>query len=178
MTLRLAIKEKHDRAEHHTFTKVLLSGKISPQTYGDFLYNQLFCYDVLEALAKDCGLLDGLDGIERSKRIAEDLNELGVTSLKPHQSTVDYIEHIRSLNQKQLLAHLYVRHMADMYGGQIIKKFVPTGGRYYEFENRAELVSKLREKLSEDLADEANVAFDFAIQLFDELVDEHDLSAA
>jgi heme oxygenase (biliverdin-producing, ferredoxin) len=178
MTLRLAIKDKHDQAEQHTFTKVLLSGKISPQAYGDFLFNQLFCYDMLEARATAAGLFEGLDGIERAQHISDDLEELALTSPALFQSSVDYVEHVRSLDRKQLLAHVYVRHMADMYGGQLIKKFVPTSGRYYEFANRAELISKLREMLSDDLADEANVAFDYAIDLFDEIANEHGLSAA
>ena len=45
----------------------------------------------------------------------------------------------------------------------------------YEFENRPELIAKVREMLTDDLADEANVCFDFVLELFDELAIEHNL---
>ncbi len=36
----------------------------------------MYIYDRLESLASKAGLLEGLDGLERTKRIAEDLKEL------------------------------------------------------------------------------------------------------
>ena len=45
----------------------------------------------------------------------------------------------------------------------------------YEFYNRAELIATVREKLTDDLADEAKIVFAFATQLFDELADEYNI---
>jgi hypothetical protein len=59
-----------------------------------------------------------------------------------------------------------------MYGGQMIKKVVPGSGAMYEFENKKELIEKVRAMLTMDLADEANVAMQFAIDLFEELANE------
>ena len=59
-----------------------------------------------------------------------------------------------------------------MYGGQMIKKVVPGSGTMYEFDNKKELIEKVRAMLTLDLAEEANVAMQFAIDLFEELADE------
>ena len=68
-----------------------------------------------------------------------------------------------------MLAHLYVRHMGDLYGGQMIKKKVPGSGKFYEFTNREELITNIRAKLTDDLGEEANVAFQHAINIMREL---------
>ena len=73
------------------------------------------------------------------------------------------------------MAHIYVRHFGDMYGGQMLKKVVPGQGRMYDFENRAELIAKTRERLTDDLGEEANKVFDFVLGLFDEIADAHDI---
>jgi heme oxygenase len=75
------------------------------------------------------------------------------------------------------MAHIYVRHFGDMYGGQMLKKVVPSQGRMYEFKDRAELINRVRSKLSDDLGDEANKAFDFVLELFDELANAYDIPA-
>jgi hypothetical protein len=62
-----------------------------------------------------------------------------------------------------------------MYGGQMMKTLVPTPGYMFEFADRAGLIAAVRGKLTDDMADEANRAFDFAIQLFDELQVAHQL---
>lgn len=54
----------------------------------------------------------------------------------------------------------------------MIKKVVPGSGTMYEFKNKKELTESVRAMLTLDLADEANVAMQFAIDLFEELADE------
>lgn len=65
--------------------------------------------------------------------------------------------------------------MGDMFGGAMIKKVTPGPGNMYEFENKNELIQKLRSKLSLNMADEANTVFDFAIKLFEDLANEYDI---
>jgi heme oxygenase len=64
-----------------------------------------------------------------------------------------------------------------MAGGQMIAKKVPGKGRFYEFEDVENLKLKLREKLNNDMADEAKIAFDFATDLFVELDNIDDLES-
>jgi len=174
MALRDFIKDNHDKAERHRFVKVLMSGNISKEIYGEYLINQAFCYHALEQVAKGYGMLQGLEGLERAALIEDDANELGARWTM-HPSTLDYVRYIDTVPKKELWAHLYARHFADMYGGQILKHKVPGACRMYEFENRSELIAKVREKLSDDLADEANKVLEFALRLFDEVADEHNL---
>jgi heme oxygenase len=171
MSLRDAIKVKHDAAEAHPFTALLFSGNMSKRDYAVYLFNMVRVYDSLESRAREQGLLADLDGIERADAILSDFAELGVVDQMPVMPAAqEYAEYLASV--PSVLAHLYVRHMGDMYGGQMIKSKVPGSGMMYEFKNRSELVAKLRAKLTDDLADEANVAFDFVLKLFDDLAHE------
>ena len=71
--------------------------------------------------------------------------------------------------QKQLFAHVYVRHMGDLYGGKVIAKRVPGSGKAYEFDDRPGLIKAMDSKLSTDLVDEAILGFELSGQIFDEL---------
>lgn len=178
MQLRDLIKEKHDEAEHHRFAKYLFSGNITNEVYSDYLYNQYFIYNAIEERAEALGLLEGIEDIRRAHRIFNDYNELAV---RPHickyDITLDYISYVISLPADKLLAHIYVRHFGDMYGGAMIKKKVPGSGAMYEFENKKELIEKVRTKLTPEMADEANKVFDYAIRLFEELANEYDIQS-
>jgi heme oxygenase len=178
MTLKQQTNQAHIIAENHPFTKTLLAGNLTISQYCDFLYNQFPAYFKLETMCNERRLLEDLPGIERSDAILEDIKVL--RKLEPvipetFDSTVEYLSHLDNLSNKQLLAHIYVRHMGDMYGGQMIKKLVPGNGHFYEFQNRNELIKQLRNKLTDDMAQEANVCFTYIHKLFDELADEYNL---
>jgi heme oxygenase len=83
-----------------------------------------------------------------------------------------YIKYILSIKDdpKKLMAHLYVRHMGDLAGGQMIAKRVPGSGNYYKFENPDVLKAAIRERLSDDMADEAKVCFQYATEFFQEMM--------
>jgi heme oxygenase len=176
MALRDKIAEKHDKAENHRFVKLLFSGEMPKNIYADFLFNQLVAYSRLESLAQRYGLLFGIEDIRRADLMQEDLTELGE---KPgfRKATSNYVSYLNNVPAEKLMAHIYVRHFGDMYGGQMLKKVVPSQGRMYEFKDRAELINRVRSKLSDDLGDEANKAFDFVLELFDELANAYDIPA-
>ena len=110
-------------------------------------------------------------------KIGDDFDNLPKCKTTLYPSTLKYINYItnRNLSEQQILAHLYVRHMGDLYGGQMIKKVVPGTATMYEFSNRSELISALRQKLDVNMAAEANECFAFAIELFTELANEHNI---
>jgi heme oxygenase len=176
-TLKQLTSSNHELAEANPFTKLLLSGNISEHIYADFLYNQQSIYYSLEAAARSRGLLTDLPGLERSVHIGNDYDSLPNCKTVLYPSTYNYIKYISSneLTNSQILAHLYVRHMGDLYGGQLIKKLVPGNTTMYEFSNRKELIEALRGKLDVDMAAEANKCFSFAIELLTELVNEHNI---
>ena len=177
-TLRESIKELHDKAEESRFAKLLLSGDITTEQYSDLLFNMYQIYQCLEELCDDFDILKGVDEVKRADLILQDLNELTRDTKGLSPVTVrytDYLYELARFNPRLLLAHIYVRHFGDLYGGQIIKSKVPGSGRMYEFEDRQGLIAKLRPMLSEDLGNEARIAMQFAVDLFEALADEYNL---
>jgi len=176
MSLRDLTHEKHKQAEQHIFVTQLFAKQLPVEVYADFLFNKMLRYAALEHKAKLMGVFDTLPDIARTAHMVKDLTTLSYPVYKKRESTTAYIHHIDSLtNPQDVLAHVYTLHMGDMYGGQMMKELVPTPGHMFDFPNRAELIKALREVLTDDMADEANRAFDFAIQLFQELKVAYDL---
>ena len=129
-------------------------------------------YGSLESLTN----LEGIEDIRRTKRIGIDLKELEKTQglkrtkeqLQP--SALEYINYLPTLDNDELMAHIYVRHFGDMYGGQMIKKRLDfTSGTMYDFDNVEDLKMKVRSMVGEDMADEANICFKYAAKVFEEL---------
>ena len=174
VNLKQLTQRHHDMAEQSKFAGMLLSGEISAVAYQYYLRSQYEMYKVLEERVH---LEQDLRGVFRADRILADLTELeenfNLPWIDENLRTVDrYIDHILSLEDNDdLMAHVYVRHFGDMHGGQIIKKKVPGSGTMYEFENRRELISGLREELHDNMVDEAIKCFEFATELFQELDD-------
>ena len=177
MSLKELTHTNHTKAEAHPFTKLLVTGAMSKQIYCDYLYNQLPAYHKLETLCGEHGLLDGIEDIKRSQAIICDLDELlpECPNVQIYPNTINYINYLHALTRQELLAHLYVRHMGDMYGGQMIKTKIPGCGSMYEFSDRKTLITKLREKLSDSLAPEANRCFQQIFLVFNDLANEHNI---
>jgi heme oxygenase len=171
-TLKELTHNNHVVAENHLFTKLLLSGNLPIGIYATFLANQFVQYQVLESSAKH--LLAEIPGLARSELILEDLLELDQPVIF-FNSTAEYCKYVKGLTDHQLWAHIYVKHMGDLYGGQLIKTKVMGSGLWYTFDNRKLLIDKLRSKLDISMADEANRCFESAIELFNRIASEHNL---
>ena len=175
MSLKDLTWEHHKYAETRPFVKVLFSGKITPEAYATYLFNQHRCYDLLEAMAMMHGLMNDYPAIRRAPAIHADFLELWTDKEKlPNQvPTVQrYHDHLMAIKDdpKKLLAHLYVRHFGDLSGGQMISKRVPGEGKYYQFDgDPTEIKNLLRAKLDDSLAEEAAVCLKFAADMFDDL---------
>lgn len=168
--------EVHKRAERSEFASKLIKG-LTAEEYYRYLYNQYMIYDVLET--RVCDLIPEIKDICRTTKMLADLKELETKFGVPHAEVGammpvvrEYEKHIYTLDRDGILAHVYVRHFGDMYGGQIIKKRNPGSGTMYDFDNVEELKTRIRGMLSDDMAFEANRCFEFAIQLFVELQNE------
>lgn len=165
--------EHHKAAERCGFVKILLSGNIAPKLYATFLWNQYLKYSELEKQADKYGLLKGIETVRRKDAINADFLELWDLKHRPptFESTHDYITHIRQIRNKgHIFAHIYVHHMGDLSGGQIISKRVPGTGRMYKFlHDTTELKEKIRARTTDEMAEEAGICFQFAIKQFQEL---------
>jgi len=217
MSLKKLTDSIHKEAEQTKWSKLLISGNINEDQYGQYLYNLLYIYGSLETKAFEYRLFrenPDLKWIKRDNAIFLDLgwfkHETGY-----EKTTLQYVEYINNLDRTEVLAHMYVRHFGDMYGGSIIAKklmkvtdttrfkdmvkFVkeeqkrdPTiklpianGDEHtqlYCFKNddtgeniKGELKEKMRSLLDISMADEAIMAFRFAINLFKDLENRFDL---
>ena len=154
MSLRELTAEKHKDAERQAFVKELLGGSITEERYATFLYN-----------------------LHRAPRIHTDYQELWKKTEPPKlcptvSKYMKYIKDELSNDPDKLMAHLYVRHMGDLAGGQMIAKRVPGSGTMYQFDNIDELKTKIRAKLKDSMGEEANVAFDFAIDMMKDMMED------
>jgi heme oxygenase len=177
MSLREITKDLHHEAEKTQFAKMLLSGKISKEDYRNYLYNLLAVYDPIEWYCKRQGFIDTMPDLPRLRAIHADFLELDDGSycyLTP--AALEYQAYLHKLGNDperkvQIKAHLYCRHMGDLFGGQIIKKQVAhiSSGKFYDFEYADDMKMSIRSTLTDDLGDEACVAFKFAIRMMQDL---------
>jgi heme oxygenase len=184
LDIKEATKEQHRRAEQQEFVKTLMSGEIHPRLYATFLYNLSHCYAALEKWSQYQGLLDRLPDIARAEKLVHDCQDLWVR-ITPQpvitDSTKRYIEHIDSIRREpaKLFAHVYVRYLGDLYGGQMIKTKTPGFNTYLNFDNTKELIQVIRETINnytktdaDAVIAEAKICFEYATELFKEM---HDL---
>lgn len=186
MSLREITKDLHSDAERTEFAKKLLSGNISKEDYANYLYQMILIYQPIEMGNKVQGNFKNLPDIERTWPIYQDYIELAGKdnhNYKWLQSTIDYHHYLLELlndpaRRHLIKAHLYCRHMGDLYGGQIIAKRVPGQGRFYKFKDAERLKEQIRAELTDELGDEARVAFEWAIKIMRELNNEPSLANA
>jgi heme oxygenase len=179
MSLKEITQDLHHEAETTKFAKLLLSGKIDKQSYKNYLYNMLAIYDPIEWYNKRQGFISAMPELPRLHAIYADFNELDDNSycyLTP--STLEYQSYLHALGndpeRKQLIkAHLYCRHMGDLFGGQIIKKQVAhiSKGLFYDFNDADAMKHTIRLTLTDDLGPEARIAFEYAIKIMRDLHD-------
>ena len=181
--------EQHKNAERQEFVKILMSGNINHKLYATYLYNQAQCYSVLEKYGLHNSLFRDTPNLLRTEHILYDYRSLwtqfGVPP-KITQSTKDYITHIESIQDEamKLYAHIYVRHMGDLSGGQMIMKRTPGPNRYYKFKHKEvgdykrivkETINTYLNVYEHSVLPEAKFCFQSATNLFKEMKELHDL---
>lgn len=181
--------EHHKNAERQAFVKTLMSGEIDPQYYAHYLYNQLACYSALEKEAQVNSLFRTTIGLQRAEHLYYDYKSLWNDLDNPPsltESTQEYVKHIDTIKDdaEKLYAHIYVRHMGDLRGGQMIRKKVPGAGRYYNFTTKQmnqysdairELVNGYLNVYQINVVAEARYCFESATKLFVEMKEMYDL---
>jgi heme oxygenase len=169
MSLKELTKDKHTLAETTLFMKSVFASTMPMKVWIDYTYQKQLWYQEIERSALRAGLLKNLQGIERANLITQDYKEMIDNTFifnTYKEVTKDYVIYLKSLTDpKKILAHLYTWHMGDMFGGQMIKKIIDAPHKHLEFENAMALISVMRPMLTDDLADEANTAFDWAIKI-------------
>ena len=186
MDIKDITHEWHKAAERKDFVKVLMSGEIDEKVYATYLYNQAQCYAVLEKYAQENSLFRHTPGIERTEHLLYDFKALWKDDKEQPiitQSTKDYIRHVEGMREDahKLYSHIYVIHLVDLSGGQMIRKKTPGPNRFYTFKDVAhktykpivrEVIHSYLSLYEEDVRTETQNCFIFATRLFGEM---HDL---
>ena len=181
--------QHHKDAERQAFVRILMSGNIDEKLYATYLYNQFQCYSVLEKYGLHNSLFRDTPGLLRAEHIHYDYRSLWTDIGQPPeltQSTKDYITHIESIQDEamKLYAHVYVRHMGDLSGGQMIMKKTPGPNRYYKFKHKEvgdykrivkETINTYLNVYEHSVVPEAKYCFESATKLFKEMKELHDL---
>jgi heme oxygenase len=177
--------EHHKNAERQAFVGILMSGKIPESLYATYLYNQLQCYSVLEKYGMHNGLFRDTPNLLRAEHIHYDFKSFGIDTPIITKSTKEYVDHIESIQDEamKLYAHIYVRHLGDISGGQMIMKKTPGPNRYYKFKHKEvgdykrivrETINAYLNVYEHSVVPEAMFCFESATKLFAEMKELHD----
>lgn len=169
-------KEAHRSAERTSFMNRMIKKQITPEQYYVYLKNQLLMYTTLELYASAVGLFDDMAALMRSEALLDDVLMMEVGNdfddAPILASSYEYVKYIQCIkdDRDRLFAHVYVRHMGDLSGGQIIKKLVPGPTNLYEFGEEVDgLKNLVRSKLHDGLEKEAKVCFSMVQKFLEEL---------
>jgi heme oxygenase len=171
MSLKDITADLHDLAEDTPFMKSVFACSLPMKTWEEWTYWRTMFYDAIEEKCQQGNLLEDLQGIKRASKLMQDYREMRNGNWLPsddcnNPALNEYLDYIKTLTSDRALAHLYVWHMGDLYGGQMIKKVVPAPTHHaLEFEDASVLKNNLRAKLTDDLGPEARRAFEFAIKM-------------
>ena len=175
--------QHHKNAERQEFVRILMSGQIDEKLYATYLYNQLQCYAVLEKYGLHNSLFRDTPGLLRAEHIHYDYRSLWTDIGAPPEitkSTKEYVEHVKGIRDdpEKLYAHIYVRHMGDLKGGQMMKKKLPGPCRYHTFRNKEviefgriikETINSYINVYQHSVLPEAIYCFESATKLFQEM---------
>jgi len=167
--LKEATSIKHKQAERMPFNARMFKGLLNKGEYLLYLNQLLQIFQTLESI----GLPH--NSLKRTEKIQADIHELmsqGYTTDVVLSSTRTYIDYLGSLSYEEALPHIYLNYMAIMFGGQMMKKMVPSTGRMYLFDNMQETIQSIRNVQKDEWAEEVNKGFDFNILMFEELESE------
>jgi heme oxygenase len=173
MNLRDATAIKHKLAERMPFNVIMFGGKLTNQQYLEYLKSQHRIFEKIESI------IELPNEFLRSGKIYQDIVEINLTIYNgDNQDSVieqtteipdSYCNYLSTLNEETIWPHVYLNYLALLFGGQMIKSKVPGSGKMYDFENSQEVIKIIREKQKDEWADEVNKAYDFIIDIFEEL---------
>ncbi|MCS7100577.1 MAG: biliverdin-producing heme oxygenase [Burkholderiaceae bacterium] len=148
--LREATRDWHAAVERSAFVQSLLRGRLERAAYCVLLRNLFDLYRGLQTGLRRHGrspVLSGLppQAIARTSALREDLEHLHGRhwrrDLPRLPATARYVRRLHACGPAALLAHVYVRCLGDLSGGQALRRCVsrafglagPLGTRFYDF---------------------------------------------
>ena len=161
--LREYTRDSHVLVESTKFMRAIFARKLPLQLWYDFVYQKSLFYEVIEDTAEASKFTEDILEINKQNDLHAECTAQSDT-FQYRDATVEYYKYLNTIpiEDRRILAHLYVWHMGDMYGGQMINRVLGINSPSLTFQNRAQLIQKLEQKLDIDLVDEAKIAFEWA----------------
>jgi heme oxygenase len=171
----------HSESEQHPLMQSFVNGSFKKEHLLELLINLLPIYQVVEQrlLAKE--IIENLD-LKRSEQIQKDINKLildtGITTFKVREITENWVSSSWKKGLHLLKADLYLRWLADFYGGRILAKSQAPYNEMYSSKDPGTVITTVRYLLTKDIPDNQNdkivnetkAFFKFHIDLFDEIL--------
>lgn len=166
-------KETHDNIEQHDFYRKLVAGELEDKKYLIFLFNILPVYEYIE---NELLIPAGYKDMIRSDLILKDIEKyeeaLNFRLEEKYFYNLPWLKQMEGKSPLQLKAHFYVRWLADMYGGQVLKNKVRFGNKY-SFNDIRKTIKRARVFIDKSLTDknvdifikEANKAYQMSFKL-------------
>jgi heme oxygenase len=161
--LREYTRDSHVLVESTKFMRAVFERSLPLKLWYDFVYQKSLFYEVIEDTAEASKFTEDFLDINKQHDLHAECTSQTDT-FQYRDATVEYYKYLNTIpiGDRRILAHLYVWHMGDMYGGQMINRVLGINSPSLTFPNRAQLIQKLEQKLDIDLVSEAKVAFEWA----------------
>jgi heme oxygenase len=183
--LQTRLKEEtsllHRESEQHPLMQSFVEGTFKKVHLLEFLINLLPVYQVVEQRLLSNEIINNPD-LKRSTQIQKDIDKLiqdtGVTTLRVREVTERWVASSWRKNEYLLKADLYLRWLADFYGGRILAKSQAPYNETYSAKDPGAVITTVRYLLTKDtpdlyndsIVDETKAFFKFYIELFDEIL--------
>jgi len=161
--LREYTRDSHVLVESTKFMRAIFERKLPLKLWYDFVYQKSLFYEVIEDTAEASQYTEDMLEINKQNDLHAECTAQS-DKFQYRDATVKYYQYLNTIpiEDRRILAHLYVWHMGDMYGGQMINRVLGINSPSLTFPNRAQLIQKLEQKLDIDLVDEAKISFEWA----------------
>jgi heme oxygenase len=179
--LKKETTDLHSQAENHPVMQSFVTGTFTKANLLKFLVNVKPCYDVVEQRLLQPYIIKNSD-LKRTDRIQEDIaalaaemstDELGEL-LTPYECTDLWVAWCWAKPKEMLKAELYVRWLADLYGGRMMARSMGTYVNAVQFNDPAKAIADIREILDapnvviteDEIIDDTLKFFDYHLELF------------
>jgi heme oxygenase (biliverdin-producing, ferredoxin) len=165
--IKQATSDSHRRAEQTALMQAIMAGQLTPTQYAALLWNHWHCYSALEAAAPEIFQFE----LARAALIERDLTALGVDQdqLPLVPATLHYLQHVSTLDAEGVWAHVYVRYMGDLYGGQMLRRRLPGPTAHLDFVQRESAIQHIRSHITDQHIAEALRCFAQVTEIYEQL---------
>jgi heme oxygenase len=183
--LQTRLKEEtaslHRESEQHPLMQSFVDGSFKKEHLLEFLINLVPVYQVVEQRLLFREIID-IPDLKRSAQIQKDIDKLitdtGITTFKVREVTERWVASSWKKNLYLLKADLYLRWLADFYGGRILAKSQAPYNETYNAKDPGAVITAVRYILTKDTPDlyndsivnETKAFFKFHIELFDKIL--------